>query len=334
MEAQGHKVLIDPGISLGFTRWGLHPHPIQAAAGDIIRKEIIEAWRSATDIVVSHPHGDHIPLPDANPFQLHLRSVIGLNDDAKIWIIGGTYALGRARIRLEALEEAFHGKVVEVERDGLSSGPISFHGPVPHGEGSHTMVMLTMVDYGDGRVLHVPDTQLTSKEAVETILTLKPDVVVTDGPALYRYIRDPWRTRRSLEKAKMNLELMSRIVDMVIVDHHLLRCNEGLAWLRRVRRKIKHHDGSTILTAAEYMGRPLLMLEAWRRTLYKVFPIDDNWFIPSQHYEATLKNYVEIYFKLLQMASRYPCLDEGTLAELLEDRDVNIGDAHSHRASS
>jgi len=35
------RVLIDPGLAQGFTRYGLHPHPIQAIIGEKIKKRII-----------------------------------------------------------------------------------------------------------------------------------------------------------------------------------------------------------------------------------------------------------------------------------------------------
>jgi len=55
--AQGQKVLIDPGIALGYTRYGLLPHPLQVAVDERIRHKIVEAWSEATDIVISHFHG-------------------------------------------------------------------------------------------------------------------------------------------------------------------------------------------------------------------------------------------------------------------------------------
>jgi len=69
------KIFIDPGIALGFIRNGLMPHPIQIAVGRIIRNRIIEELEDVTDIVISHYHGDHIPLFDANPYQLSITLV-------------------------------------------------------------------------------------------------------------------------------------------------------------------------------------------------------------------------------------------------------------------
>ncbi len=54
------KIVIDPGIALGYMRNGLLPHPTQVAVGIKVRQKIIEALETATDIVFSHFHGDYI----------------------------------------------------------------------------------------------------------------------------------------------------------------------------------------------------------------------------------------------------------------------------------
>ena len=75
VDAGGRRIVIDPGISLGFIRHRLLPHPVQIAAGQTIRQRIVDAVKSATDLVISHFHGDHIPLNDANPFQLSVQQL-------------------------------------------------------------------------------------------------------------------------------------------------------------------------------------------------------------------------------------------------------------------
>src|SRR6056297_2974062 len=71
------RVVIDPGVALGYRRHGLLPHPFQVAVGAVVRQNIVNALRGATDVVISHFHGDHVPLADANPYQMPLNSVSG-----------------------------------------------------------------------------------------------------------------------------------------------------------------------------------------------------------------------------------------------------------------
>jgi len=66
-------IVIDPGVALGYRRHGLLPHPLQVAVGRRVRERILAVLEDATDVVFSHFHGDHVPLAEANPYQLSMR---------------------------------------------------------------------------------------------------------------------------------------------------------------------------------------------------------------------------------------------------------------------
>lgn len=51
-------IMIDPGVSLGYVRHGLLPHPMQIAVGRRVRETILQLLNNATDVVFSHFHGD------------------------------------------------------------------------------------------------------------------------------------------------------------------------------------------------------------------------------------------------------------------------------------
>ena len=78
VRSKGRKVVIDPGVALGFRRHGLLPHPVQAVASERTKRLIEKALEDATDVVISHYHGDHIPLIDANPYQLSVKQIVKL----------------------------------------------------------------------------------------------------------------------------------------------------------------------------------------------------------------------------------------------------------------
>lgn len=105
------KILIDPGLALGFLRNGQAPHPVQVAMGEVIRKQIIQVWGLATDIVFSHFHGDHVPLVDANPYQLDAALVTGPGKTQCGWPVPlewhQQYAQGKAAT--EKYERIFFG---------------------------------------------------------------------------------------------------------------------------------------------------------------------------------------------------------------------------------
>ena len=78
VETQNRRIVIDPGLALGYRRDGLLPHPAQVAVGEQARQRIVAALEDATDVVMSHFHGAHIPLPHANPYQLQAQRVMPL----------------------------------------------------------------------------------------------------------------------------------------------------------------------------------------------------------------------------------------------------------------
>jgi len=43
VETQDRKIVIDPGLALGYQRAGLLPHPVQVGVGVRVRRSIVEA---------------------------------------------------------------------------------------------------------------------------------------------------------------------------------------------------------------------------------------------------------------------------------------------------
>ena len=146
VETKDRKILIDPGIALGYMRHKLLPHPVQIAIDEKTQKRIIDAWNKSTDIVLSHFHGDHVPLADANPFQLNISRLIGLNPDAKIWARDLSHCSPVEERRATSLSAILHIDLIPAE--GKKDGPMTFSGPVPHGETNNTLetVMMTRIE--------------------------------------------------------------------------------------------------------------------------------------------------------------------------------------------
>jgi predicted metallo-beta-lactamase superfamily hydrolase len=132
VQAGNRKIVIDPGIALGYRRYGLLPHPVQVSVGKQARRKIVAALQEVTDVVFSHFHGDHIPLPDANPYQLNARLVAPLLKTIRIWCKGGEHLSHKMALRRKALIEILGRDLpnAESQRDG----PLAFSVPVPHGD--------------------------------------------------------------------------------------------------------------------------------------------------------------------------------------------------------
>ncbi len=270
VEVKGRKVVIDPGVALGFQRNGLHPHPAQVAVGEQIRWKIAAALYEATDVVLSHFHGDHIPLANANPYQLNAHQVAPLLRTTRLWSKGPDGLSHNMASRREALIEVLDRDLPNAE--GQRDGPLAFSILVPHGD-PHTnpnTVMMTRIEDEDGVFVHASDIQLLNEKAVTLILAWQPDIVLAAGPPLYLAKLSAQQRRQAW---KNGLRLAQGGIKTLILDHHLLRCEAGLRWLDRLAAA----TGKRVLCAADFMDLPRRLLEGRRAQLYKEMPVLEGW---------------------------------------------------------
>jgi uncharacterized protein len=262
-----HKILIDPGIALGLFRRGLAPHPAQVAVGEVIRKKIIQTWGHATDIVFSHFHGDHVPLVDANPYQLDADRVSKLNPGVRIWTKSPDFLTATERKRSAALKERLDARWQDWT---TAAGLLRFSVPVPHGEKTARNENVIMTRIEDDMVfVHTSDIQLLDDDTVDLVREWQPDILLAGGPPLYLgQLSSKLRNR-----AWQNAVRLAGSVDILILDHHLMRSLEGLQWLDR----LSSESGRRVLCAADFMGAPRRLLEAQRKMLYEKTPVPLSW---------------------------------------------------------
>jgi len=263
------KVVIDPGVALGFRRHGLLPHPVQVAASERTRRLIEKALEDATDVVISHYHGDHHPLVDANPYQLSAKRVAKLCYRPRFWTKGTKDLSYNQAHRAEALANSL-GRILPVA-EGMSDGPLTFSLPVPHGErgGRGGNVMITRVEE-DGEVfIHASDIQMLNDTAIKQIIAWQPNVVLASGPPIYL----PSLTLEEQEDALRRTLRLAEKVDTLILDHHLMRSRKGERWLDYVSPLTKHK----VICAADFMGLRRNLLEAERVFWYKRLPVPEGW---------------------------------------------------------
>lgn len=274
------KILIDPGLALGYTRFRLLPHPLQVAAGERIRKRIIAEWSTATDIVISHFHGDHVPLIDANPYQLNLEKVSSVNPSATIWAKATQLSPSESK-RARDFSVTFGNAIIASE--GKSAGILSFSKPVPHGkaEGMERVIMTRVQE--DITFVHASDIQLLNDEAISQILSWSPDIVLASGPPLYlRKLADEY-----VKRAWHNAVLLSKKTTTLILDHHLMRALEGAAWLDR----LSSEASGRVVCAADFMSKQRRLLEAQRPQLYEDMPVAGDWHDSYAHGGASTDHY-------------------------------------------
>lgn len=274
------RILLDAGVSLGPNRFGLPPHPREYEALRNRRKAIIEFAEKAEVITVSHYHFDH-----------HTPSYI---DWAYNWcspemaekIYGGKIVLiksykeyvnfsQRRRGWLFTRTSGKHASRLEIA-DGRSftfgDTVIFFSKPVFHGpEGSDLgWVIMAVIRHHDECVLFAPDVQgPISQETLNIIIGEKPQLAIIGGPPTY--LAEFRVNGASVNVAVKNLETIVRRIPAVILDHHVLRDENWISFMIPVIKAAIDAD-HRVLTAAEFLGRENLLLEAMRRRLYEDEP--------------------------------------------------------------
>ncbi len=263
------KIIIDPGVSLGYRRHGLLPHPFQVAVGAVVREKVIDALERSTDLIISHFHGDHVPLADSNPYQMPLDAVAGCLPDLEVWAPDRAGLDLKMVSRRDGIEEACDWGMRTAE--GTEEGPFRFSSPMPHGEYDNGLgdVIMTRIE-DDGTVfVHASDIQLLESKPIRQIVDWKPDIVLAGGPPLYLPQLDDEAKETSWENARE----LTRHVPTLLLDHHLLRSRGGVRWLKELKDSSENYVGC----AADYMDRSPVFLEAWRETLYKEMKVPDGW---------------------------------------------------------
>ncbi|HPI97813.1 MAG TPA: MBL fold metallo-hydrolase [Synergistales bacterium] len=269
VRAGDRRVLIDPGIALGYYREGLLPHPVQIAVGSIIRERIIREVKAATDIVISHFHGDHMPLVDPNPYQLGVDGLRECLNTRKVWVKEFSRETGKRLERASGLADLVD--IIPVSAEKQRDGIMAFHGHLDHGEEGSFLgqVLITSIDLDGHLFCHASDLQLLSTIMVEKLLEYSPSIVMVSGPPLY--LEDFMETRKA--QAWYNAALLAENVDILILDHHLFRSRKGLEWFERLRET----TGREIFSAAGLEDMEPHLLEAMRAELYDRIPVTSDW---------------------------------------------------------
>ena len=284
VELKDHKIFIDPGIALGWLRHGLLPHPLQIAIGAGIRDRIIEELKDTSDVVFSHFHGDHCPLYHPNPYQLGIYAIKNSLLNCRIWAKGSDNSSPSQQKRREDISKIIKNDLQNAE--GIKKEPLEFSFPVPHGlhGGKENTVMMSKIEEDGITFVHASDIQLLDGKTIEMILDWKPDIVLASGPPLYHYDLSSQMLR---ERAWKNAIKLSKKVDTLIIDHHLLRSIEGIYWLE----KLKFNIINNIFCAADFMKRQPIYLEAWRNELYEWLPVPKDWHEDYKQGKADVNQY-------------------------------------------
>jgi len=296
VETRDVRILLDAGVSLCPNRYGLPPHPLEYKAVIESRRRIAEAAEKAHLVTVSHYHFDHHTPSyedwlcnwtekDETARQIYQDKVvlmknpkerINFSQRRRAWVFqktGGKYAK-----KLEIAD----GKTFN-----FGETEIRFSEPVPHGPDDSALgwILMVTVEYDDEKFMFAPDVQgPMSNQTLSIIAKERPQLLMIGGPPLYLA---GFRVNGKLTQA--GLENLGKIVEFVpctILEHHILRDEQ---WREKTEVVFKKTEkaGNIVLTAAEFLGRENIFLEARRKALYTEHP-------PSKDFEKWTRQSVNV----------------------------------------
>jgi predicted metallo-beta-lactamase superfamily hydrolase len=281
VETPDTRILLDAGVSLCPNRFGLPPHPKEFKAIVESRKRIAHAAEQAEVVTISHYHYDHhtpsfedwlVNWTDAGETARQIyenktlliknpREQINYSQRERAWMFsktGGKYA--------KKIENA-DGRTFTFGATSLKFSEPVFHGPENSELG---WVLMTTITSHDEKFLFAPDVQGPMyARTLQTIIDEKPQLLMIGGPPLYL---SPLKVgQNELQIGLRNLGEIARKIPNVILDHHVLRDEN---WQQSTINVLydSYRSGSTFLTAAEFLGKKNVLLEASRKRLYNENP--------------------------------------------------------------
>ncbi|MDI6798742.1 MAG: hypothetical protein QMD12_01975 [Candidatus Aenigmarchaeota archaeon] len=269
VETKDVKIFIDPGVSLAPIRYGLPPHAIELKRMEEHWNKIVKLASESDILITSHYHFDHFD-PNENLEIYENKTVLIKHPREKI----NFSQKGRSAYFLEQIKglpkklEYCDGREFEFGKTKIKFSQPVFHGTNP----KLGWVTEVLIDDGSYKFIHTSDVEGPSqKDQTDFILENRPNLVFCDGPLSYML-----GFRYSYESLNASVENMIKIInscplDAFVVDHHFLR---DLRWKEKIAKVFEVADKKKIkiLTAAEFLGKPIEMLEARRKELYKKYP--------------------------------------------------------------
>ncbi|NPA85807.1 MAG: MBL fold metallo-hydrolase [bacterium] len=266
-------ILIDPGAAVAPERFGLPPARAELAALEEARQRIQEAGRQADIVVISHYHYDHhTPFFEDLYCSAKPEYARELYSGKILLIKHPEQAINRSQYErsqhflLHAKNLARNIAYADNQEFVFGSTRIKFSPPVWHGPSGSPQgyVIMTLVEYGNTRILHASDVQgPVEEQAAEWIIEQQPDIIILGGPPTHFL---GWRfSKKNLERAVNNvLRILDEAAPQVLVyEHHHLRDPKYKDRLKEV------YEQPQVRTAAEFLGLENRLLEAKRKELHK-----------------------------------------------------------------
>lgn len=269
VETCGLVIGIDLGASLAPRRYGLPPHEIELKRLEYTLNLARQAITESDILIITHYHYDHYIRFEPELYYgkkllvKHPKQEINASQRMRAW---------RFLVR-DKVEDKANVAYADGREFRIGDVVIRFSQPVWHGDiGSRVgKVLMVKVTTCDGETLaYTSDVQGPADPAAIEFLEQepRPGTIILGGPPTYfAGYKVP---RESVEKGLRGLmTVIERLrPSVLVVDHHLLR---DLNYTEAIREHLDRASqlGVRLLTAAEFMNKPIEPLEAMRRELWR-----------------------------------------------------------------
>lgn len=286
-------LILDPSAALAM-RHRLEPHPVEyTTLLELLERIFVEA-RKADILSISHYHYDHV-RPGFTNFRYNLSSQEELQrmfDGKLVFAKDNRENINASQRRRGFYFQKSIENIAEEIRwaDGntytIGATTIQYSPPIPHGEHNSPMgyVIATTIIHDGRKVMFAPDVQGPIVQGtLNYIIDSQAELVIVGGPPIYLKKFGP----KLQMNAQKSLVKLASMIPILVVDHHLLRTQDWINWLKPVLEEAGDSN-NLVKTMAGLAGCPIRLLEATRQQLYSKFPPSEdfmNWISATNEYK-------------------------------------------------
>ncbi len=261
------KIAIDPSVAIAPKRYGLDPSQIEL---EELSKKIDEISKLKFDIgIITHYHWDHCPNPNEKHFSIFKNNYLFLIKDYNKTNKSQNFRAKKVINKAKEINSKINFKIADKSTFEFNNTLIEFSKPLNHGPTELLgKVIMVKISFKNNNIVFASDIQgINNDETLKELIEMNPKILIMSGPATYHY---KWQERFTKISAQNILKLIEKTqVKTIILDHHLLRDLSYKEKMRELYEKAENLE-CKIMTAAEFMGKENLQLEAHRKELVKL----------------------------------------------------------------
>ncbi len=264
------NIFIDPSIAIAPKRFSLPPSKEELSALEKGKEEILKLSKQIDIFIITHYHWDHCPNPKEKHFEIFKNNALFLTKNPKENINKSQQVRAERVIKkANELNPNFQFQFTDDKEFHFGKTCLRFSPALWHGISNTSLgkVLAVEISYKDDSLVFASDIQgILTEETKKWLINTNPKILILSGPATYHYKWDKKLTKTSNENLINFMEKTN--IKNIVIDHHLLRDLNFKEELKDVY-KFGEQLGVKVITAAEFLGKKNLQLEAHRKELLK-----------------------------------------------------------------